>query len=389
MEDVKLDLLTDEAILDYTTDPDGRQRVITDWRDFQLKFDYINPIPGGVYDASIFGSPYSDRCICGQIHGTSTEPCPRCGARVYTVEEGLRRFARLELPFYYLNELRYDIFKDLFDEIFADTTITLKFISGNLKSGGYTYRNTSKKLGIKVFDSCQFEYYPKQRELVISESITDESKCSYEGILSILEKHFPDRLSDMKRLVNRLYLIQPVMMRPFTYMVQNKQKKLVSHRLSIWYSVLVSFLVPEAVESNPVNYNDVMSQLTEPGERVRYRALLKAFINSGKKEATELLNTTKKNLARELYSARIKNSARCAIVPDTTLAIDEVSVPVHIAYEMCRSGFCQYLQKELNFTKAEALKSTRDEYANPKIQELFKEYAEKQIVIKTLMSHNS
>jgi hypothetical protein len=56
---------------------------------------------------------------------------------------------------------------------------------------------------------------------------------------------------------------------------------------------------------------------------------------------------------------------------------------------MCRSGFCQYLQKELNFTKAEALKSTRDEYTNPKIQELFKEYAEKQIVIKTLMSHNS
>ena len=64
MEDVKLDLLTDEAILDYTTDPDGRQRVITDWRDFQLKFDYINPIPGGIYDASIFGSPYSDRYRC-------------------------------------------------------------------------------------------------------------------------------------------------------------------------------------------------------------------------------------------------------------------------------------------------------------------------------------
>ena len=389
MEDVKLDILTDEAILDYTTDPDGRQRVITDWRDFHLKYDFINPYPGGIYDVSIFGSPLSDRCICGQIHGTSLEPCPRCGARVYPVEEGLRRFARLELPFYYLNELRYDIFKDLFDEIFADTTITLKFISGNLKAGGYTYKNSSKKLGIKVFDSCQFEYYPKQRELVISENITDESKCSYEGILSILEKHFPDRLSDMKRLVNRLYLIQPAMMRPFTFMIQNKQKKLGSHRLSIWYSVLVSLMVPEAAESNPVNYNDVMSQLTEPGERVRYRALLKAFINSGKKEATELLNTTKKNLARELYSARIKNSARCAIVPDTTLAIDEVSVPVHIAYEMCRSGFCQYLQKELNFTKAEALKSTRDEYTNPKIQELFKEYAEKQIVIKTLMSHNS
>lgn len=381
MEDVKLDILTDEAILDYTTDQDGRQRVLTDWRDFDLKYDRIEPVSGGVYDVSIFGSPLSDRCVCGKIKNVTMEPCPRCGARVYPTEEGLRRFARLELPFYYLNELRFDIFKDLFDEIFSHSEINLKFISGNLKSGGYTYKNSSKKLGIKVFDSCQFDYFPKSRELVISEYITDESKCSYEGLLLILEKHFPDRLSDMKRLLNRLYLVQPAMMRPFTFTVQNKEKKLGSHRLSIWYSVLISLIIPEAIESNQVNYTDVMEQLTEPGERVRYRALLKALLNAGKKEATELLNTSKKNLAREIYAARIKNSARCPIVPDTTLAIDEVSIPVHIAYEMCRSGFCKYLQDELNFTKDQALRSTRDEYKNPRIQELFKEYAEKQVVI--------
>lgn len=381
MEEVKLDLLTDEAILDYTTDQDGRQRVITDWRDFHLKFDYLNPYPGGVYDVSIFGSPMSDRCVCGKIHGTSAEPCPRCGARVYTVEEGLRRFARVELPFYYLNELRYDIFKELFDDIFADATITTRFASGSLKSGGYTYRNSTRKFGIKVFDSCQFEYDPKGKELIVSEYITDEEMCSYEGLLKILSEHFPDRLSEMKRLVNRLYLIQPAVMRPFTFMVKNGAKKLGSHKLSIWYSVLVSLMVPEASESNPVAYTEVMEQLESPGERVRYRALLKALLNAGKKEATELLNTSKENMARGIYAARIDNSARCAITPDTDLAIDEVAVPKHIAYEMCRSGFAEYLQKELGFTRGEALKSTRLEYPNGKIQELFKEYAEKQVVM--------
>lgn len=381
MEEVKLDILTDEAILDYTTDPDGRQRVLTDWHDFHLKFGYINPYIGGVYDASIFGSPLADRCVCGYIRGVSMEPCPRCGARVYPVEEGLRRFARIELPFYYLNELRFDIFKDLFDDIFKDTTITLKFTSGNLKAGGYGYKNTSKKLGIKVFDSCQFEYHPKQKELIISEMITDEDKCSYEGLLKILEKHFPDRLSDMKRLINRLYLIQPAMMRPFVFTVQNGKKKLVPHRISMWYSVVISLMVPEATDANPVNYDDVMEQLTEPGERVRYRALLKAFLNAGRKETTELLNASKENLAREIYSARINNSARCAITPDVNLAIDEVSVPRHIAYEMCRSAFCKYLQKELNFTNEQAIRSTREEYNNPKIQELFKEFAEDQVVL--------
>lgn len=379
-EEVKLDILTDEAILDYTTDPNGRQRVLTDWRDFDLKFDRIEPIPGGVYDVSIFGSPLEDQCVCGNMRGVTQEPCPKCGARVYSTEEALRRFARIELPFYYLSELRFEVFRDLFDEIFANSTITLKFVSGNLKDGGYTYKNT-RKLGIKVFDSCQFEYHPKGKELVISEYITDESKCSYEGLLAILEKHFPDRLPDMKRLVNRLYLVQPSRMRPWSFGMQHGSKKLGSHRLSIWYSAVISLMVPECTESNQVNYDDVMESMKEPGERVRYRALLKAFLNAGKKEATELLNASKKNMARGIYSARIKNSARCPIVPDTSLAIDEISIPVHIAYEMCRSGFCKYLQTELNFTREQALRSTREEYKNPRIQELFKEYAEKQVVI--------
>lgn len=96
---------------------------------------------------------------------------------------------------------------------------------------------------------------------------------------------------------------------------------------------------------------------------------------------TELLNTTKENLARGLYAVRTKNSARCPIIPSTELAIDEVSIPRHLAYEMCRSGFCDYLEKELNFSKSEAVRSTLEEYNNPEIQKLFQEYAEKQIVI--------
>ena len=118
MSKVSLELLTDEAILDYTKS-DGRDRVLFDHRDFNLKFNYPEPIPGGVYDIDAFGSIYEDRCICGKIKRASHEPCPFCGARVFTREEGMRRFARIELPFYYLNDLRFDIFKELFDDIFG------------------------------------------------------------------------------------------------------------------------------------------------------------------------------------------------------------------------------------------------------------------------------
>jgi hypothetical protein len=65
-----------------------------------------------------------------------------------------------------------------------------------------------------------------------------------------------------------------------------------------------------------------MSKLQSDGERVRYTALLRAFLNAVIKQATDLLNTSKENLARELYAVRTKNSARCPIVPAMDIKID-------------------------------------------------------------------
>jgi hypothetical protein len=376
---VSLELLTDEAIIDYTKS-DGKDQVLFNHRDLDLKYNGIQPIAGGVYDVDIFGSPMEDRCICGKIRQPSAEPCPHCGARVFTREEGLRRFARIELPFYYLNDLRFDIFKELFEDIFKDSKIVLDFFGDDLRRNGYSARG-AKKLGIKVFDTCQFEYNPTTKELKISEFITDEALCSYEGLIKIIEEHFPARLTEFKKLINRYYLVQPAMMRPFTLGIKNGKKVMGSHKLSIWYSIIIRLCCVEDKKSNDLNYEEVTSKFNTPGERVRYTALLRAFLNAGKKEATALLNTSKENLARDLYSVRTKNSARCPIIPSTTLAIDEISVPIHIAYEMCREGFLDYLMKELNFTKNEALKATKEEYNNPETLKMFKEYAEKQIVL--------
>lgn len=63
------------------------------------------------------------------------------------------------------------------------------------------------------------------------------------------------------------------------------------------------------------------------------------------------------------------------------LKIDELGIPIHIAYEMLREGFIEYLIQKLNFTKKEAIKATKEEATNPETQKLFKEYAEKQCVL--------
>lgn len=378
---VSLELLTDDDILDYSKS-DGIDRVLYDHRDFNLKFTtQIYTIPGGVYDKDVFGSPLVDRCICGKIRQASPDPCPNCGARVFSKEEALRRFARIDLPFYYLNELRFDIFKEVFDDIFSESSIKLVFMGDDLRRNGYSASKGSKKLGIKVFDTCQFEYSAAKKELKISEFITDESKCSYEGLLRILEKHFPDRVADFKKLINHYYLVQPAIMRPFTIVKKKDKVTSGSHKLSIWYSIIIRLCCVDDKKSNDLNYEEVMSKLATPGERVRYTALLRAFLNTGKKEATELLNTSKENLARELYAVRTSDSMRCPIVPSVDLPIDCIGIPTHLAYEMFREGFVNHLVKELNFTRKEALKVTKDEAMNPETRKLFKEYAEQQAVL--------
>lgn len=379
---LSLELLTDEAIIDFTSDTTGKQRVLTDHRDANMKYKPFRPWSFGPYDLDIFGSPYIDQCMCGKIHQVSDQPCPVCGSIVYPVEKALRRFARIELPFYYLSDLRFDLFQEFFGEVFKDTKITLNFANPDLRVGGYSTTRSSRRLGIKVFDSCQFDYFPKKNELVVSEFITDETKCSYEGLLKILEENFPDRVSELKQLINRLYLVQPAVMRPFSVKYQGTSKKLVSSKMSIWYSAIIRLCCVQDKAANELNYATVLSKLKTPGERVRYTALLRAFLNVGKNEATELLNSSKKNLSRLLYSVRTQNSARCPIIPSTTLKIDEVGIPYHIAYEMCRSGFVKHLMKECNFTEKEALRSTREEFNNPEIRKKFKEYAENQLVIR-------
>ena len=162
-----LELLTDEAIIDFTSDTTGRQRVLSDHRDANMKYKPFRPWINGPYDLEIFGSPYIDQCLCGKVHQVSDQPCPVCGSRVYPVEEALRRFARIELPFYYLNDLRFEIFQEFFNDVFKNTKITLNFANPDLRVGGYSSTRSSRKLGIKVFDSCQFDYLPKMKELVI------------------------------------------------------------------------------------------------------------------------------------------------------------------------------------------------------------------------------
>lgn len=366
-----LEILTDEAIIDYTR-RGNKNFILTNHQDLNTRFKYPFPIRGGVYDPEIFGSAYEDRCYCGKLRSISNEPCPECGARVLTKEESLRRFGRIELPFYYLNSLRFPVFKDFIDDLFSDSRVITKFDKDPSKLG---YNSSgSRRLNQKVYDSCQFEYDAATKELTITNEITDESHCSYEGLMRIISENFPDKLSQYKDFINRLYLVLPTYMRPPSFTKINGRKSLGVHKMTVWYQIVLRLCCSANYDAKDYNYDLVMKRLKSPAERVGYTALLRALLSYGRKETTELLNTSKENLARGLYSLRVKNSLRCPIVPSTELPIDEVIIPRHLAYEICRSQFIKFLMEQYNFTEEQATISTKVESDNPELQKAFDEF---------------
>lgn len=370
-----LEILTDEDILDYTR-RGSKDFVLTTHKDLYLKKKTPSPIRGGVYDVEIFGSPYRDRCVCGKVRTVSNEPCPECDSIVYSKIEALRRFARIELPFYYLNSMRFDVFQEFINRVFPDKDFQFSDATGELYKKGSRFKLTQK-----VYDSCQFEWDDVNKKLIVSDVITDEDKSSYEGILAILEQYKPNEVLEYKSYINRLYLVLPAIMRPFSYTVRNGSPEVGIPNLTTWYQIILRFMCPEDTDKNASNYNVVMSQFRTPGERVKYKALLRVMLENGIRQATSLLNSSKQNLARDLYSIRTSNSGRCPIVPAVDLPADEVEIPIHLAYEICRSGFIKYLMNEFNFSEDQAISSTKEEAFNPEMQRLFKKYAEGRVVV--------
>lgn len=370
-----LEILTDEAIVDYTR-RGNKNYVLTSHKDFDLGGRYLKPYRRGPYDPEIFGSCYTDRCYCGKIHTFTNEPCPECNARVFRMEDALRKFARIELPFYYLNALRFNIFSDFINELFKDSTIETDF-SDTPENLGFN-KPGSRRFSQKVYDLCQFEYDPSLKELRITDKITSLEKCSYEGLMDIIENHFPDRLVQYKEFINRFYLVMPAVMRPPALIPQSgsKKPKVGFSKMSIWYVTILTFCCAANRDAGVNNYTKVMNSLKSPREKAAYNALLRSLLIYGNNMATDLLRTSKENLARSNYSIRMKNSLRCPIVPDVDIQIDQVKIPRHLAYEICRDGFIKYIMEKYNFSEEEAKLSTRIEAMNPEMQQEFTDYVE-------------
>jgi len=348
----KIQILTDDIIAQYSED-----NILTEYRDIDLHVTTkVAPYPKGVYDQDIFGSLFSDRCNCGTVRTTGLR-CPRCGSIILDENQSFKRFARIESPVYFSTKYKFNQLRDFLKNNWN--------IIQDIQSAHFDVFSRNDRL-IAIYDICQWSWDEEKEALVISDDITDFTKCSYEGLIKIISDKFPDKLPELRAYVNQFILVVPLAIRAPQLRLVDGQKRLDNHYTSTVYRNIIY-----AIEEYYKNTFPTMK--TESGKAI-FRGSLRKLITSSLDQLSQLMRSSKDNLARYMQKTRLPNSGRCVIVPDPALNADEVMIPRHLMYETCRDEFIQYIadKKGIGLKEAEIIyktQATLDE-----IQKLFDEY---------------
>lgn len=354
--------LSDEDILRLS-----EGRVITSYGDFDLsrgqKFEKnrLYPVVGGVYDSHFFGSVYTDSCNCGRTHVVG-RTCPTCGSLVLDEESKYKRYARIELEFYYVRDTELDGLVELMSSLPLNLT---------LAKDEFGFSRLGLSSTPQVCELCQFDWNDELEEIIVTPEITDETHASYEGLELIIKDQFPDLYENFKSLVNKYVLVVPAAYRMATFNPYDAYTKLSIPIMSSIYQAIVrlKYEVRETLANSTYT----------PSERVALKATLRRYCAKSPYWLSSVLRTSKETITRQVLSARIDDSGRAPIVGDPTLEIDQVKLPIHLAYELFRVDFIAYLAEleEISPEKAE-LKYTR---ASKEVLDKFAEYCKRRRVI--------
>lgn len=346
----KIHLLTDDIIVTYS-----ENNILTEYQDINLKVTTkVEPYPNGVYDQDIFGSLFLDRCNCGNMRSPGIR-CPRCGSMVLDEVSSFRRFARIESPVYYVTKYK---FKKLIKLIKENFRVVKKFSTGLFGDLNWTDQ--------KVMDICQWNYNEDEDYLQVTDEITDFTKCSYEGLIYIMQKYNPELLPQIRAYLNQYILVAPMAIRAPRYRVIDGRRQLDNHEITVIYQNIIYCIHNY--------YKDTFPTMKDELGKAIFRGALRRLISTSLDGLSQLMKASKANMARYMQSNRLPNSGRCVIVPDPTLAADEVVIPRHLMYETCRDEFIQYIsdKKNVSLKEAELIYKTQAEY--DEVQKLFDDY---------------
>ena len=327
---MKLVILTDDSIRKY-----AQNREITQIGDFNLKYgtktnNIVIPIKGGLYDSDFFSSVYERSCNCGTIRVIG-KYCHKCNCELISVSDKLQRYAYIDLPVYYITKYKIKKFTDSLNGIVT----------------GIATRKIGLKDKFQYLSLCHYTYDEEKNRINTSlEYDGSEQYSSIEGLLDLLQDKFPSIYQTVRDYVNRLVIVTPAVLRPVTFFQSGNDKKVRVHRNSAIYQSIIYLknYVLDKLKSNDVLLVD----------KIMYKNYLRQYVQIAMSNMTQLNNTSKQNIARNILGKRVANTARATIVPDINLPINKILVPLPLAYEMYKTDFLAYLKSKYFMSESEA-----------------------------------
>jgi len=348
----RLSYLTDEVINTFTGN-----NVLTDWRttNEMVKKD-MKTINGGVLDSYIFGSCFSHRCNCGKIHAIG-RTCKKCGAKVLTDEQAWTKYARIDLPLYFCNDLRKKKFS--------------KFMSNNFNLDwnlSDEFSELLKSMPFLRWDYCQFTYDENRDCIIGTDQVTNSDQCSFESLIDIISTHYPQKFGKFKSYLNSSILVIPIIARAPRYVIENGVVVLKNHEITLAYSSILYVIIEQ--------YDKALLSFKLPCDQALYKASVREFICTALHNVSRLLVPNKENVTRLMQSHHMPNSGRCTIIPAPDLKVDEIYIPRHLMYECCQKEFIKFLMTKHEWSEEYAQLMYLNEATTVEIQADFDDYIE-------------
>lgn len=317
-------LLTDELIEKYSAD-----RVIQNKGNINLKKDKIlEPVPGGLYDSNFFGSVLQDECNCRAVKKINMY-CNICGSTPLDEVTRNSRFARIELPYMYLPYFKIKGFVKIIQDTFRiqfDFT-ELEEVSGRDKL-------------VKGLELGQVEIITKDKDarpiLRLHDQYTDIKLVSYEGLMREMERvGLTSEAAEAKRCIDKYILVTPASMRGIKITTIGGQRQLaIPYTTSVYTSIMMC-----------IDQFNIKAEARDLKEEILLRGIFRNYLRKSLSELSEFTKSSKENLARQMYSARIPTTSRSVITAGPELKTDEVSLPFQNIYAMLKDEFIEYIMK--------------------------------------------
>ena len=329
--------------------------MVSNANDFNLKYTHLKAYEGGLHDPDIFGSSYENKCNCGHTNIINRK-CHSCGVVVMEPQEWYGKYGIIDSEFYFSIDVKARTLLNIIKEHLV--------VSPTFEE----YEDIFKVKSLDIFNLGTFTYADKK--IHVSTEVDDITDIGYEGLLKVLKAHYPSLYLAAMKLVNRYIYVAPTAFRPVKYFLVDGKKKLVLDKMNLIYRSIIYMkrYVLEKVEAE--SDLEAMKLML-----ANYRMFLSRMVI----KLSDSLKTTKESNIRKLMSKRIPESGRAVIVPDLKIGIDEVSLPINLAYELYQIDFRTVLIEKYKISTEEAIEKIRE--ASPTTIELFKKEMEGKVVV--------